>query len=131
MDFFTLYFCFARRANLCENFNIYQVNDSETLQSECTAWPNAFKNLNSNCKKIPLSSPPPMFAPLPPFNPPNVCPFAPLPPLNPPPEHSPPNLNTPRLNNPPPEPTYPPPTWTPISPPPEPTPPPEPQMLGE
>ena len=78
IEFFPLYFCFARRAKFCKNFNFYQVSYAETLQSECTAWPNAFQNLNSSCKKIPLSYPPPptpTFAPWLPFNPPIVCPF--------------------------------------------------------
>ena len=64
MDFFPLYFCLARRAKFCKNFSIYQVTDAEILQSECTAWPNPFQNLNSNCKKIPLSSPSPQYLPL-------------------------------------------------------------------
>ena len=75
-----------------------------------------FQNLNSNCKKnsvLPLP-PHPTFAPLLPFNPPNVCPFAPLPPLNPPP------LNNPAWIPPPPPP---PPHLNPHTPPPEPTPP--------
>ena len=82
MDFFfPFYFCFAHRAKFCKNFSIHQVSDAETLQSECTAWPNPFQNLI--LQKLPLSSPP-TFAPLLPFNPPNDCPFAPLPPLDPP-----------------------------------------------
>ena len=40
-----------RRAKFCKNFSIYQVSDAETLQSECTAWPNAFQNLNSKSDK--------------------------------------------------------------------------------
>ena len=85
MYFLPLYFCFARRTKFCKNFSIYQVSDAETLPSECKAWPNPFQNLNSNCKKIPLSSPPPppTFGPLLAFKPPKVCPFIPLPPLNP------------------------------------------------
>ena len=104
IEFFPLYFCFARRAKFCKNFNFYQVSYAETLQSECTAWPNAFQNLNSSCKKIPLSFPPPTptFAPWLPFNPPIACPFSPLPPLKP----SPPHLN-PHTPPPPPEPTPP------------------------
>ena len=87
MDLFPLYFSFARRAKFCKKFCLYQVSEAETLHKGVR--PNPFQNLNTNCKKIPLSSPPPpTFAPLLPFNPPNVCPFAPLPPLNPPPlEH--------------------------------------------
>ena len=81
--------------------------------------PNPFLNLNSNCKKIPLSSPP------------NICPFVPLhspkrlPLCSPPPEHHPPEHQTPpsELTTPPPsEPTTPPP--------PEPTPPPPPPPLN-
>ena len=96
MDLFPLYFGFARRAKFCKKFCLYQVSEAETLHKGVR--PNPFQNLNTNCKKIPLSSPPPpTFAPLLPFNPPNVCPFASLPPLNPPPLSTPPpppHLNT-------------------------------------
>ena len=86
--------------------------------------PNPLLNLNSNCKKIPLNSPPPlMFTPLLPFNPLNVCPFTPSPaPLNaPPPSPEQSHLKNPStLNNPPPPPEQPhhpteplnTPTWT-------------------
>ena len=62
--------------------------------------PSPFWNLNSICKKIPSSSPPPLtFAFLLPFNLPKVCPIAPLPHSTPPP-----HLNTPS----PPKPPHPP-----------------------
>ena len=54
------YFCLARRASFCKKFCIYQVS--------VIVRPNPFLNLNSNCKKIPLSFPP------------LTCHFAPLPP---------------------------------------------------
>ena len=114
MDFFPLYFCFARRAKFSKNFCIYQVRDAETLQSECTAWPNPFQNLNSKCKKVPLSSPP---SPPPPPQRLHLCSPPPTEPL-----HM--NTTTPPLeqNNPPPQPEHPrlktPPTWIHITPPP-------------
>ena len=68
---------------------------------QASVRPNTFLNLNSNCKKIPLSSPL-TFAPLLSFIPPNVCPFAQLPPLTdsltpppPPPEQPPYHLPEP------------------------------------
>ena len=85
MVFFPLYFCFGRRAKFCKNFYIYQVSDAETLQSECTSWPNAFQNLSSNCKKIQLSPPPLQRLPL--CSPSTPLTFAPL-------------LPAPHLNNP-------------------------------
>ena len=71
------------------------MSDAETLQSECTAWPNAFQSLKSNWKKIPLSSPPPQGLPL--CSPSIPLTFAPLLPS----PHWKSHLNNPRLNTPP------------------------------